>query len=67
MLCRAVLRSSRMSSGVQVEQLPVPCIGLGEGPHWIQEQQALVFVDAFDMKLRRYFVDSGKHQVLNVG
>ncbi|KAK3895110.1 hypothetical protein Pcinc_001156, partial [Petrolisthes cinctipes] len=54
-------------SEVTVEQLlPVPCMGLGEGPHWIQQQQALVFVDAFDMKLRRYFVDSGRHQVLHI-
>ncbi|XP_071528075.1 regucalcin-like isoform X2 [Panulirus ornatus] len=51
-------------ASVKVEQLDIPCIRLGEGPHWLEDQQALLFVDVFDKALRRHFVHTGKHQIL---
>ncbi|XP_064110835.1 regucalcin-like [Macrobrachium nipponense] len=53
-------------SGVKVDQLPVPCIKLGEGPHWLEKEQALLYVDVFSKALRRHFIKSGRHQVLTL-
>ncbi|KAG7169961.1 Regucalcin-like 3, partial [Homarus americanus] len=49
-----------------VEKLPVPCMKLGEGPHWQEDLQALLYVDVFDKALRRHFINTGRHQLLNL-
>lgn len=49
---------------IKVDQLPVPCIKLGEGPHWLEGDQALLYVDVFTKALRRHFINTGRHQVL---
>lgn len=56
-----------MSANAKVEQLPVPCMLLGEGPHWLEDLQAILYVDVFSKALRRHFVDTGRHQVLTLG
>ncbi|KAK7079237.1 hypothetical protein SK128_006064 [Halocaridina rubra] len=53
-------------SEIKVEKLPVPCIKLGEGPHWLENDQALLYVDVFDKTLVRYFINSGRRQTLLV-
>ncbi|XP_064108349.1 regucalcin-like isoform X2 [Macrobrachium nipponense] len=53
-------------SGVKVEQLPVPCLYLGEGPHWQEDLEALLYVDVFNKAVCRYFVNTGRHQVLHI-
>ncbi|XP_069191091.1 regucalcin-like [Procambarus clarkii] len=53
-------------ASVKVDQLPLPCLKLGEGPHWQEHLQALLFVDVFSKTLRRYFIDSGRSQQLLV-
>lgn len=55
-----------MSANAKVEQLPVPCMLLGEGPHWLEDLQAILYVDVFSKALRRHFVDTGRHQVLTL-
>lgn len=53
--------------GMEVKQLAMPRLRLGEGPRWVEEQQALILVDCFAMDLRRHFVGSGRNQVLHIG
>ncbi|XP_045110845.1 regucalcin-like isoform X1 [Portunus trituberculatus] len=47
-----------------VERLPVPCLKLGEGPHWLPQENCLLFVDVFTKALRKYNVDTKKEEVL---
>lgn len=53
-------------SVVKVEQLPVPCLYLGEGPHWEEDLEALLYVDVFNKAVCRYFVNTGRYQVLHI-
>ncbi|KAK8730704.1 hypothetical protein OTU49_007878, partial [Cherax quadricarinatus] len=48
----------------KVEKLAVPCLPVGEGPHWQEDLQALLFVDVFAKKLRRHFINTGRSQEL---
>ncbi|XP_076042765.1 regucalcin-like isoform X2 [Oratosquilla oratoria] len=50
---------------VRVEQLVAP-VHLGEGPHWVEEDQALLFVDILKGNVHRFFIESKRHQVLHV-
>ncbi|MPC90117.1 hypothetical protein E2C01_085087 [Portunus trituberculatus] len=50
-----------------VERLPVPCLKLGEGPHWLPQENCLLFVDVFTKALRKYNVDTKKEEVLYLG
>ncbi|XP_076042847.1 regucalcin-like [Oratosquilla oratoria] len=52
-------------STIHIEQVVGP-LNLGEGPHWVEEDQALVFVDAFKGDIHRYFPSTQRHQVLHV-
>ncbi|KAK3877111.1 hypothetical protein Pcinc_018146 [Petrolisthes cinctipes] len=51
---------------VEVKQVSMPLLRLGEGPRWLEEQQALVLVDCFAKELRRHFVDTSRNQVLHI-
>ncbi|XP_042869417.1 regucalcin-like [Penaeus japonicus] len=53
-------------AGALVEQLHLPCLYLGEGPHWQPDLEALLVVDVFGKAIRRHFVRSGRLQVLHI-
>lgn len=54
-------------AGAIVEQLPIPCLYLGEeGPLWQPDLEALLVVDVFGKAVRRHFVRTGRHQVLHI-
>ncbi|CAL4079075.1 unnamed protein product [Meganyctiphanes norvegica] len=48
-----------------VKQVCSP-VELGEGPHWVQGQKALYYVDIRKGYVHRYFPDQDKHQSLKV-
>ncbi|MPC84968.1 hypothetical protein E2C01_079723 [Portunus trituberculatus] len=50
-----------------VQQLPLPCLKLGEGPYWVEQQQALLVVDVNNNTLIKYYVNSGRIQHLHIG
>ncbi|XP_042875162.1 regucalcin-like [Penaeus japonicus] len=52
-------------SGVEIKQV-APSVRLGEGPHWVEEDQALLFVDIVEGDVHRLFLETGRHQVLHV-
>ncbi|XP_076056173.1 regucalcin-like [Oratosquilla oratoria] len=52
-------------STIRIEPVVGP-LNLGEGPHWVEEDQALVFVDAYVGDVHRYFPSTQRHQVLHV-
>ncbi|KAK8730700.1 hypothetical protein OTU49_007876 [Cherax quadricarinatus] len=52
-------------SAVQVKQV-VEGVHLGEGPHWVQDQQCLLFVDITKSNVHRYFLQTKRHQVLHI-
>jgi sugar lactone lactonase YvrE len=46
----------------------LPCQNqLGEGPVWSVEEQALYWVDIVGKSYARYYPETGKHEVVNVG
>ncbi|XP_068203862.1 regucalcin-like [Palaemon carinicauda] len=53
-------------SGVKVGELPVSRLYLGEGPHWQEDIEALLYVDVFNKAVCRYFVNTGRCQVLHI-
>ena len=55
-----------MSDNISIKAIG-PASQLGEGPHWQQEYQALVYVDIESAKIHRYFTNTGRHQQLAVG
>ncbi|KAK8395054.1 hypothetical protein O3P69_006068 [Scylla paramamosain] len=52
--------------GECVQQLPLPCLELGEGPHWVEQQQALLVVDVKNKTLIKHYVSSGRTQNLHI-
>lgn len=52
-------------SDVEIRQVVAP-VQLGEGPHWEEENQCLLFVNIKKSELHRYFPETGRHQVLHV-
>lgn len=52
--------------GERAQQLPLPCLRLGEGPYWLEAQQALLLVDASVKTLWKYYVNTGRTQVLHI-
>ncbi|XP_064110781.1 regucalcin-like isoform X2 [Macrobrachium nipponense] len=52
-------------SKVGVRQVVDP-VHLGEGPHWEENNQSLLFVDIMSCELHRYFPASGRHQILHI-
>ncbi|KAK7027382.1 hypothetical protein SK128_013596 [Halocaridina rubra] len=50
----------------QALKLNVPHLYLGEGPHWQEDLQALLYVDVFNKAICRYFYNTGRQQVLHI-
>ena len=44
--------------------LPIP---LGEGPHWDEDDETLLYVDILGGDLHRHFTKTERHQILHVG
>jgi len=42
-------------------------MNLGEGPHWVQDKQELIYVDIPDQAVHRYVPSTGKDYVLPIG
>ena len=55
-----------MSENISIKPIG-PASIVGEGPHWQQDYQALVYVDIMSAKIYRYFPKTGRHQQLTVG
>ncbi|XP_068246179.1 regucalcin-like [Palaemon carinicauda] len=52
-------------SNIEIRQVVAPVL-LGEGPHWEENNQSLLFVDIISCELHRYFPASGRHQILHI-
>ncbi|XP_071528079.1 regucalcin-like [Panulirus ornatus] len=52
-------------SGIEITQI-LPGILLGEGPHWMDDQQCLLFVDILKGDAHRYFLKTKRHQILHI-
>ncbi|KAG7162050.1 regucalcin-like [Homarus americanus] len=52
-------------SGVEIKQV-VSAVDLGEGPHWVENKQCLLFVDIANGNIHRYYPQTNKDQVLHV-
>ena len=55
-----------MSASISMNAIG-PFTMLGEGPHWQQKYQALVYVDINSSKLHRYFPKTDRQQELSIG
>ncbi|XP_076052230.1 regucalcin-like [Oratosquilla oratoria] len=57
--------SSNTGDAVHIEPVTDPVV-LTEGPHWVEEDQVLLFVEPFKGNAHRLFTQTGRHQVLHV-
>ena len=53
--------------GERVVQLPLPRYDLGEGPYWIEDEQALLVADVFTKSLVKHYVETGRNRILHIG
>lgn len=56
----------KMSSSYKVSPISTP-MKLGEGPHWIEKDKSLIFVDYPSGNLNRIFIETQRHQVMDLG
>lgn len=57
----------RTAMGERVVQLPLPRYGVGESPYWIEDEQALSLVDRVAKTLTKYYVNTGRSRILQIG